>query len=186
METAIIKQITDTPAGSPRPFYTKRLYPNGEKLIVSNNPEEVNGQGVLYRDVIKGAWRVFVHHQNKTGAEPGGIPQPIQLLIVIKNPGIETAEIRLERSGAFPHIQPEVAGYRSPTENYMGRSSIMPALVGREHNLLTTLTAIICRIAGGIGFGVRCTRGNILPAGMLLSASLSTIGVTTVYCTRSI
>jgi hypothetical protein len=113
MEAGTIIRITDTLASQPKPFYTNRLYAVGGILIVSNNPEAVNGQGILYRDIVQGSWRVFLHHQNKTGSEPGGTPQPIQLHVVLENPNSTPACIMLERSGAAAHSEPQIAGYQS-------------------------------------------------------------------------
>lgn len=113
METGIIVDLKNSAALFPRPFYTNRLYPGGGKLVVSNNPEEVNGQGILYKNRLRGAWRVCVHHQNKTGSEPGGVPQPIKLRIILTNPGSLRQSIVVERSGAAVHSDPQIAGCRA-------------------------------------------------------------------------
>jgi|GEM_PF-5124232 len=130
MDVGTIVDIAQIPAAYPKPFYTNRFYPGGGSLIVSNNPEEVNGQGILYQDTVQGAWRVFVHHQNKTGSESGGIPQPIKLLIMLKNLGREAASIVIERSGAASHIEPYIAGNRALVQflqnNIPARLEIQP------------------------------------------------------------
>lgn len=131
METAEIIIIDDSAAACPRPLYTTRLMPGGGKLIVSNNPEEVNGQGILYKDRIEGAWRVCVHHQNKTGSEAGGIHQPIQLLVTLTNPGGWKKTINVERSGAAVHADPQRAGCEALQQflnnNLPCRQEILPA-----------------------------------------------------------
>lgn len=113
MEAGAIIDIRQSPAAYPRSFYTTRLYPGGGTLIVSNNPEEVNGQGILYQDVMRGSWRVFVHHQNKTGSEPGGTPQAIRLLIRLRNLQDRPVSLLIERSGAACHAEPQAAGYQA-------------------------------------------------------------------------
>lgn len=113
MEAGVIIDIKNSPAAAPRVFHMTRFSSHGGKLMVSNNPEEVNGQGLLYSDRLQGAWRVCAHHQNKTGSEPGGIRQPIQLLIILTNPGSVRHSIVVERSGVGVHGDPQVAGCRA-------------------------------------------------------------------------
>jgi hypothetical protein len=130
MEAGAILNIQNSPAAFPYPFYTTRLYPGGGTLMISNNPEEVNGQGILYQDRLRGAWRVCVHHQNKTGSEPGGIPQSIRLLIILTNPGSAIQTIVVERSGVGVHGDPQIAGCRAVRQflanNVPGRQRISP------------------------------------------------------------
>lgn len=113
MQLGEIITINAGAAACPHPLYASRLSAGGGKLLVSNNPEEVNGQGILYQDRVGGAWRVCLHHQNKTGSEPGGICQPVRLLVILTNQGSSTRKITVERSGAGVHTDPQQAGCRA-------------------------------------------------------------------------
>lgn len=64
----------------------------GGTLIFSNDPEYVTGPGILYRDNVQGAFRVFAYHVNAA-------KRNLYLGVVLTNPGKQAVTVDLSRLG---------------------------------------------------------------------------------------
>lgn len=73
----------------------------GGKLYLSDSPEIVNTDGILYKDVVNGEGRVFFHHVN-------GMSKAKQLSIVFEN-----------RSSSTVHIIVSKHGIAGPSSDYL-------------------------------------------------------------------
>lgn len=63
------------------------------QLILSNSPETVKEQGLLYQDELLGKGRIVYHHVNSTGM------REVQLVIWMVNPTSESCLLTLEAKG---------------------------------------------------------------------------------------
>lgn len=64
----------------------------GPVLLFSDSPEMVKKCGVMYRDTVTGAVRIFFHHVNDTKSAK-------RLAIVLRNKGIRPVEVTVGRKG---------------------------------------------------------------------------------------
>lgn len=64
----------------------------GGKLLLSDSPETVTDDGILYQDVIAGSGRVFFHHAN-------GSKTPKKFAVVFSNSGSSTAYVTVNKYG---------------------------------------------------------------------------------------
>lgn len=64
----------------------------GGKLLLSDSPEMVTGEGVLYQDTIQGDARLFFHHVNDTAI-------PKKLSVILENNGNEAAQVTVYQYG---------------------------------------------------------------------------------------
>ena len=60
-------------------------------LIMSDSPEEVEGQGILYRDKINGNGRILIHHINRIQ----NMTETQRLALIVENPTEEPITIKL-------------------------------------------------------------------------------------------
>ncbi|MBE6024153.1 MAG: hypothetical protein E7231_13295 [Cellulosilyticum sp.] len=65
-------------------------YRNGT-LIMSDSPEDVKGQGILYRDSINGIGRILIHHINKVEST-----EKQRLALVVENPTDQPITVTLK------------------------------------------------------------------------------------------
>ncbi|HHT64049.1 MAG TPA: hypothetical protein GXZ75_10260 [Clostridia bacterium] len=61
-------------------------------LLISNSPETVKENGILYRDTIGGSLRLMYHHKNGTNTKK-------KVYILAGNPGEQTARITINKKG---------------------------------------------------------------------------------------
>ncbi|MDR1702583.1 MAG: copper amine oxidase [Sporomusaceae bacterium] len=66
--------------------------PSTDKLILSDSPELVKRDGIMYQDTVEGDVRLFFHHVNDTD-----VPKKIVVLLI--NEGEKEAKITLTHSG---------------------------------------------------------------------------------------
>jgi hypothetical protein len=64
----------------------------GGKLLLSNSPEMVKKDGILYQDVVVGSTRLFLHHVNAADTAR-------RIVIVLENSGDEDADVVISRYG---------------------------------------------------------------------------------------
>jgi len=76
--------------GLPEWEVTSRSY--GGKLLLSDSPEMVTGDGILYQDRVEGDVRLFFHHVNATAV-------PKRLVVLLENAGPEPAAVTVYRHG---------------------------------------------------------------------------------------
>ena len=77
------------------PRYTEAkviIHEDGPNLLFSDSPEMVQKCGVMYRDTVKGKFRLFFHHVNDTDSSK-------RLAIVLRRTGIRPARVELGRNG---------------------------------------------------------------------------------------
>lgn len=58
----------------------------GGKLLLSDSPETVNADGIMYEDTVSGDVRLFFHHVN-------GTKEPKKILVLLENTGKSEADI---------------------------------------------------------------------------------------------
>ncbi|MGB9886954.1 MAG: stalk domain-containing protein [Moorellales bacterium] len=64
----------------------------GTTLVLSNSPENIPGPGILYRDAVEGAVRLFYWHAN-------GTAQPLQVVVLAENKAVSPARLRVLKEG---------------------------------------------------------------------------------------
>jgi hypothetical protein len=64
----------------------------GGKLLLSDSPEMVAGDGILYQDKVVGNARLFFHHVNATAT-------PKRLVVLLENDGAEAASVTVPQHG---------------------------------------------------------------------------------------
>lgn len=65
---------------------------HGPTLLISNSPEKVDREGILYAGDITGEARLFLYHQNNGSS-------PLRFVIVAENRGSQSANLQIRRSG---------------------------------------------------------------------------------------
>ncbi|MGE8203797.1 hypothetical protein ACQKP0_04470 [Heyndrickxia sp. NPDC080065] len=79
------------------------LKQTGGKLILSDSPETYAEEGAFYRDTATGEFRVFWHHQNRSGENR-------TVSLAITNTSNEVVKMYSNGIGASVNIYPDVAG----------------------------------------------------------------------------
>jgi hypothetical protein len=79
------------------------LKQTGGKLILSDSPETYKTDGAFYRDTAKGEFRVFWHHQNRSG-------ETRYVALAITNTSSSNVQLFSEGSGVSVDYYPDVAG----------------------------------------------------------------------------
>ena len=77
------------------PRYTEAkviIHEDGPNLLFSDSPEMVQKCGVMYRDTVKGKFRLFIRHVNDTDSSK-------RLAIVLRRTGMRPALVQLGRNG---------------------------------------------------------------------------------------
>ena len=64
----------------------------GGKLLLSDSPETVYGEGVLYQDTVVGEARLFFHHVNAN-------EKPCRLAVLIENQSLKPAKVKVSQVG---------------------------------------------------------------------------------------
>jgi len=64
----------------------------GGKLILSDSPEMVSADGIMYQDTVSGDARLFFHHVNATD-------KPKKIVVVLENNGNEAANVTVLQYG---------------------------------------------------------------------------------------
>ncbi len=64
----------------------------GGKLLLSDSPEMVTGDGIMYQDKVAGDARLFFHHVNATAA-------PKRVVVLLENAGPEAATVIVHQYG---------------------------------------------------------------------------------------
>ena len=64
----------------------------GGKFILSDSPEKIEREGILYQDKVQGDVRLFFHHVN-------AMPESKRIVIMLLNQGSKPAKVELVRQG---------------------------------------------------------------------------------------
>ena len=83
------------------PEWPVSVTPYGGTLLLSDSPETVKEDGILYQDTVSGSLRVFMYHLNGTGASK-------KVVVTLENPGDKPVKVLLHKKG-----------YGGPGYNYM-------------------------------------------------------------------
>lgn len=97
---------TKIPIGHLKPaIHLKKpvLQQTGGKLILSDSPETYKTDGAFYRDTVTGEFRVFWHHQNRSG-------ELRTVALAITNTSDSKVKLYSEGSGVAVNYYPDVAG----------------------------------------------------------------------------
>ncbi len=100
---------------------TVSLQGQGGALLLSDDPEYITAAdalpGALYRDTVQGAFRVFYHHDNQTGA-------PLTVAIAVTNPGTQPVLVYARGHGEGLSPYPDVAGQEAVVGFLQTRSQV--------------------------------------------------------------
>jgi hypothetical protein len=107
--------------GKSSPEWPVTIVPYGGKLLLSDSPETVPADGILYRDTVSGNIRIFMYHVN-------GTKRPQKILAVLTNPGKKTVHIAVYKQG-----------YSGPGYNYMqvGKEAQFRYLENHDYRSIT-------------------------------------------------
>ncbi len=98
----------------------------GGKLLLSDSPETVYGEGVLYQDTVVGEARLFFHHVNAND-------KPYRLAVLIENQSLRPAQVKVSQTGlggpGFDFLQ---VGKQAQMEYLKGGSSYQIDVPGRS------------------------------------------------------
>ncbi|HEY3424727.1 MAG TPA: copper amine oxidase [Negativicutes bacterium] len=83
---AVAKDILELPEWD----MTSTAY--GGKLLLSDSPEMVTADGVMYQDTVNGSVRLFFHHVNDT-------KMPKKIVVLLENAGSQPAHIMVHQYG---------------------------------------------------------------------------------------
>lgn len=64
----------------------------GGKLLLSDSPEMVPADGIMYQDTVNGEGRLFFHHVNAT-------TEPKKIVVLLENSGSESANVTVYQHG---------------------------------------------------------------------------------------
>lgn len=74
------------------PEWPVSVTPYGGTLLLSDSPETVKEDGILYQDTVSGSVRVFMYHLNGTGRAK-------KVLVTLENPGEKPVKVILHKQG---------------------------------------------------------------------------------------
>lgn len=115
------------------PRYTEAkviIHEDGPNLLFSDSPEMVQKCGVMYRDTVKGKFRLFFHHVNDTDSSK-------RLAIVLRRTGIRPALVQLGRNGiSDPNRDWLEAGKKAQIRYYGKQKETDPLRISRMTDLL--------------------------------------------------
>lgn len=115
------------------PRYTEAkviIHEDGPNLLFSDSPEMVQKCGVMYRDTVKGKFRLFFHHVNDTDSSK-------RLAIVLRRTGIRPALVQLGRNGiSDPNRDWLEAGKEAQIRYYGKQKETDPLRISRMTDLL--------------------------------------------------
>ena len=74
------------------PEWATTISSYGGKLLLSDSPEIVNDDGIMYQDVVKGDTRLFFHHVN-------GTIQPKKIVVLLENTSDKPANVTVSKYG---------------------------------------------------------------------------------------
>ena len=98
----------------------------GGKLLLSDSPETVYGEGVLYQDTVVGEARLFFHHVNANDA-------PHRLAVLIENQSLRPAEVKITQVGlGGPGLDFLQVGKQAQMEYLQSGASYQVTVPGRE------------------------------------------------------
>lgn len=117
------------------PEYPAAFTAAGGTLLLSDSPEMVAGDGILYQDRVAGDVRLFFYHVNATGTAK-------QLAVVLENNGAKPAHVVIRR-----------AGLGGPGRVWMavGKEALTNYLNGATQRRLTVAPGGSAALAGEIG-----------------------------------
>jgi hypothetical protein len=86
----------------------------GRKLLLSDSPESVREHGILYRDTLNGAGRLYAHHFNATS-------EPLKFAILATNRGTQPVTVQTTKQGeVFPSIFANLIGHQASVDFLVG------------------------------------------------------------------
>ena len=89
----------------------------GGKLLLSDSPEMVTGDGILYQDKVAGNVRLFFHHVNATAV-------PKRLVVLLENAGPAAATVTVHQHGVGGPGYDWMAVGKAAQEAYLAGNSI--------------------------------------------------------------
>lgn len=89
---AATEQPTIQLKGLKLPEWTAKISSYGGKLLLSDSPETVPDDGIMYQDVVNGDARLFFHHVN-------GTKQPKKIVVLLENATNKIAHVTVSQYG---------------------------------------------------------------------------------------
>ena len=89
---AATSQPTVTVKGAHLSEWTAKISSYGGQLLLSDSPETVPADGIMYQDIAKGDTRLFFHHVNGTN-------EPKKIVVLLENATDTPAHIIISRYG---------------------------------------------------------------------------------------
>lgn len=97
------------------PEWPATITPYGGKLLLSDSPEIVPTDGILYQDTVQGSARIFFHHVNNTTLDK-------KVVVILENDGDQVAEVIVHRYGfAGPDLDYLKVGKEAQTDYLQGK-----------------------------------------------------------------
>jgi len=108
-------------------------------LVASDSPEQLDREGVLYRDTLSGDFRLFLYHENQSG-------QPLKLYLAAMNEGTAPAVVTLGPWGkagpdSFGALTGKLAAMRYLDQLESGTSSAIQLAPGETKLIVPELGA---------------------------------------------
>ncbi len=89
----------------------------GGKLLLSDSPEMVPGDGITYQDTVAGDARLFFHHVNATAVAK-------KIVVLVENAGPQAAAVTVHQYGIGGPGYDWMAVGKAAQENYLGGGNL--------------------------------------------------------------
>ncbi len=89
----------------------------GGKLLLSDSPEMVHSDGILYQDTVAGDVRLFFHHVNATATDK-------RLAVLVENAGPQAATVTVHQHGIGGPGYDWMAVGKAAQENYLAGGNL--------------------------------------------------------------
>ena len=101
----------------------------GGKLLLSDSPENVPGNGIMYQDTVSGDARLFFHHVNSTAI-------PKKVVVLLTNHGKNTAHVNVYQYGLGGPGSDYLAVGKQAQTSYMANSDVYTVEVPAQGSAL--------------------------------------------------
>lgn len=106
------------------------ISPSPDKLILSDSPEMVKRDGIMYQDTVQGDVRLFFHHVNDTA-------EPKKIIVLLINEGNEETKIEVTHSGlGGPSLNYMATGKYAQNDYFRPKSKKIMTISPQRNTLL--------------------------------------------------
>ncbi|MBP2655252.1 MAG: hypothetical protein H6Q73_2821 [Firmicutes bacterium] len=114
-QVAAFAELPDNLLSLPEWEVTSGSY--GGKLLLSDSPEMVSNDGIMYQDTVVGHARLFFHHVNATTTNK-------RVVAVLENSGEQAAKVTVYRSSLGGPGEDWIAVGKAAQTGYLGKSQL--------------------------------------------------------------